>query len=168
MIEERIENSSYSLWLLPRFAVARRAPYLNNEFVNTMGRVSPDSRWLAYLSNETGRPQVYIQSFPTPGHKIQVSSSTRGNNPTWSRDGKELFFISGKGTADDPRYLMAVDITGKDKLDAGKPRSLFELRAPANAWFDVSKEDRFLIPRRVDVMESPIEVVVNWTTLMKR
>ena len=168
MVEETLENSSASLWLLPLFGAGRRVSYLQSEFVTTMGRISPDSNWLAYLSNETGKAQVYIQSFPTSGHKIQVSSSTRANDPTWRRDGKELFFISGKGTIGDPRYMMALDITATDKLEGSKPKPLFELHAPPNAWFDVNKEGQFLIPALIDPAEAPIEVIVNWTASIKR
>jgi hypothetical protein len=80
--------------------------------------VSPDGRWIAYTSDETGNPEVYVQSFPTPGGKWQISTSG-GADPRWRRDGRELFFISSD------RKLMAVEVKSDSVFQAGLPRELF-------------------------------------------
>jgi len=84
------------------------------------GRFSPDGKWIAYVSNESGTYQVYVQSFPASGTKYQIST-TGGFQPRWGRDGKELFFIAAA------RDMMSVDIntSGTGVFTAGLPHSLF-------------------------------------------
>jgi len=85
-------KTNLDLWVLPLFGDHKPFPYLQTEFNEVDGRLSPNGRWLAYQSDETSRPEIYVQTFPTPGSKLQVSIDS-GWSPVWSRDGKELFFI---------------------------------------------------------------------------
>ncbi len=92
-------------------------------FNEDCGRLSPDGRWLAYQSDETGRAEVYIQTFPPYGGKWQISTA-RGGGPQWRGDGKELYY----STITEPARMMAVDIAVKNNvIAAGVPRHLFDL-----------------------------------------
>ena len=92
-----------TIWVLPLFGDRKPFPYLHSGFSEGGGKLSPDGRWLAYTSNETKRTEVYVQSFPEPGRKWQVSTNG-GDIPVWSRDGKELFFIGPS------RKMMSVTV----------------------------------------------------------
>jgi hypothetical protein len=138
-------------------------PYLRTEFVEGLAKLSPNGKWLAYHSNETKRSEIYVMTFPNPGGKWQISNSG-GNMPVWSRDGKELFFVSADNK------MMAVDIKGTGgSPEAGVPKALFDVRVPGYARFDVAKDGKFLIPIPVEQSASaPITVVVNWTGELKK
>ena len=87
-------NGNYDLWILPMIGDRKPRPYLQTTFGENHGAISPDGRWLAYTSNETGRPEVYVRTFPDPNQgKWQVSTSG-GDQARWRRDGKELFFMA--------------------------------------------------------------------------
>jgi len=91
------------VWVLPMFGDRKPFPYLNMEFAENYARLSPDGKWLAYTSDESKRPEIYIQSFPNHGGKWQVSTNG-GQKSIWSRDGKELYFVSADGK------MMAVEV----------------------------------------------------------
>jgi Tol biopolymer transport system component len=121
------------------------------------GKFSPDSNWVAYSSMETERLEVYIQPFPGPGPKVQVSVGG-GWNARWRRDGRELFYL-----APDDR-VMAVSITTLGpKLEVGSPRPLFTLTATGSrSNYEPSPDgQRFLVLTRVSE-PSPITVILNW------
>jgi serine/threonine protein kinase/Tol biopolymer transport system component len=134
------------------------------------GQVSPNGRWLAYHSNETGSNEVFVQSFPTPGAKWQVSKDG-GYHPKWRRDGRELFYYGTGG------QLMAAAIAGDVALDIGAPVPLFTpglLNGPVvgvgfRAQYDVARDGRFLLNVPVgDPPPSPIAVVLNWAAGLAR
>jgi hypothetical protein len=103
-----------------------------------------------------------LQTFPKQGGKWQVSTSG-GERPVWSRDGKELFYVSADGK------MMAVAIRGGPNFERGAPEPLFDVRLNAEAWFDVSKDGRFLIPLQVQQAASaPMNVVINWMAGLKK
>jgi serine/threonine protein kinase/Tol biopolymer transport system component len=165
VIEETINRKGgFDLWLQPLFGDKKPFPYLATPFNETNARISPDGKWLAYVSDETRRYEVYVQPFPTPGAKAQISTEG-GEKPVWSRDGKQLYFISAD------RKMMAVNVTTGEKFEAGSPRMLFETRI-GNALgnrFDVSKEGRFLIPTETEqANDSPLTLIVNWPALLKK
>jgi dipeptidyl aminopeptidase/acylaminoacyl peptidase len=151
------------IWVLPLSGDRRAFPYAQTEFNEGSARLSPDGRWLAYSSDETKRNEVYVQTFPSPGGKWQVSTSG-GDDPVWSRDSRELFFIGAD------QKMMAVEVKGGGKFEAGVPKPLFDTRlANDNASFDVGKDGRFLIPVPIEQAANvPMTVVVNWTAELKK
>ena len=149
--------------MLPLFGDRKPFPYLQTEFNETAAKLSPDSRWLAYASDETSRYEIYVQSFPTPGQKSLISTNG-GTYPAWSRDGKELFFIGAD------RKLMATAVHTGATFKAGVPKPLFETRLPSGfSRFDVSKDGRFLIPTEIDSGSgAAVNIIVNWTAGLKK
>jgi hypothetical protein len=133
-------------------------------------QLSPDGRWMAYASEESGRREIYVQAFPGPGGRWQVSSDG-GNEPLWSASGRELFYRSGD-------RMMAVDISTNGEFLAGKPRPLFEGSyvlaggGYARAQYDVSPDgQRFLMLKVVEQKSNPltqIHVVLNWSDELSR
>ncbi len=171
IVFRRFESAGYAnIWLLPMFGERKAVPFSPSPFVQSVGRVSPDGRWIAYQSNESGPFQIYIQSFPSAaGGKWQVSAGG-GVYPRWSRDGRELFYLAADG------QLMAVPvrITGarSDLVpDLGTPKPLFDARLVGGsstavgfrAQYDVAPDgQRFLVNLETGSSDSPITVVVNW------
>jgi len=151
------------IWVLPLFGDRKPFPYLQTEFNERSAKLSPDGQWLAYASDETKRYEIYVQTFPNPGGKWQVSSNG-GGLPIWSRDGKELFFIGAD------QKLMAVEVKGGAKFEAGVPKLLFDTHLSGlNSGYDVSKDGRFLIPLAMEQATAPpMTVVINWNAGMKR
>jgi len=156
-------KTSFDLWALP--VEGKRTPFvfLNTNFSERKGRFSPDGRWVAYQSNQSGREEVYIRPFPEPGAQWQVSTAG-GIWPRWRRDGRELYYIAA-----DAR-LMAVPITSKGgTLEPGTPIPLFQTRIvgagtdPAlQPEYDVAPDGRFLINTVLDEAVSPITLIQNW------
>jgi Tol biopolymer transport system component len=138
--------------------------YLHSEFKEQMAKLSPDGRWLAYFSNESKRNEVYVVSFPKPDGKWQISTSG-GIIPVWSRDGRELYFVSADNK------MMAAEIkTAGGKFQASVPKPLFDVRLGTNnPNFDVSKDGRFLIPTAAEQSANvPMMVVLNWQQTLKK
>ena len=127
-------------------------------------QISPNGRWIAYVSPESGRYEIYVQSFPPSGDKWQVSKSG-GRYPVWRRDGKELFYIAGSN-------LMAVDVrTDAQIFSFGTPHSLFNV--PVNVigalYYQVAADgQRFLVVTPLDKPPPPITVAVNWEAGLKK
>lgn len=135
------------------------------------GEFSPDGRYLAYESNESGRFEVYVQPFPRAAGKWQVSNGG-GTQPRWRRNGRELYYL-----APDAR-LMAVPVAASADgrmVDIGVPVPLFQTRLATGptaiagrSQYAVAPDGRFLLTTIVDnTAPSPITVVVNWTQLLK-
>ena len=140
--------------------------------------VSPDGRWLAYHSGERGRLEVYVDAFPGPGPRFQVSTDG-GGSPVWRADGRELFYVRATGgglaRANSAVDIMAVAVTTQPTLKFGTARKLFSgqfsMNAPARGW-DVSGDgQRFILlqpkPQTPDVINE-ITVVENWIEELKR
>ncbi len=130
------------------------------------GRFSPDGRWIAYMAEETGRFEVFVQPFPPDGSKWQVTQEGAAY-PQWSHDGRELFYVteSGRLTA------IAVETRG-GSFSAGKPQALFSLSRSAALGInpiDVAPDGRFLVlaPVSRDQAEA-LSLLINWPSLLKR
>ena len=163
IIEELIDpRSSSDIWVIPQFGDKKPFPYLNSEYAETNARLSPNGQWLAYMSDESKRPEVYVQTFPEHGGKWQISTSG-GSFPVWRREGRELYFIGAD------RKLTAVEVKGDgNSFQASIPKPLFEVAAAAQ--FDVSKDGRFLIQVPVEqaARSVPLTVVLNWQVGLKK
>jgi Tol biopolymer transport system component len=136
-------------------------PFLQAEFNQLGARLSPDGRWVAYESDETGEFEIFVQSFPGPGERRQVSVNG-GRQPRWRRDGGELFYVSPD------RKITAVEVRPGAPLSAGKPRALFQTRilplVEVRNHYDVTADgQRFIVnSRRPEDALQPITVLVNW------
>jgi Tol biopolymer transport system component len=155
------------VWVLPTFGDRKPFPYLQTEFAEAFARLSPNGHWLAYTSDESTRNEIYVQSFPARGGKLAVSTNG-GERSIWSRDGKEIYFVSPDGK------MMAAEVKSGSKFEArfeaGVPKPLFDVRLPGgiNPWFDVGKDGRFLIPIQEQTPNAPMTVVVNWQAVLKK
>ena len=166
-------KTKFDVWVLPRSGEKKAFPFLNGSSNEIQARLSPNGKWLAYASDETGRYEIYVQTFTVAGAGSPLESggkwkvSTNGGAwPVWSRNGKELFFIGPD------RKMIAVGINpaSTDKFDFEEPRPLFESRAGQGPYdiFDVSNDGRFLIRVPVDAVSTPITVILNWTSLLEK
>jgi Tol biopolymer transport system component len=127
---------------------------------------SPDGKWLAFASNQTGKSEVYLMDFPKGTLRRRISAEG-GSQPRWRRDGKELFFLAGDGS------MMSAEISGTGELKNGLPKRLFHpnLRLGTNkAIYDVTGDgQRFLvIDGALQPGSSDIEMVLNWPSLLSR
>lgn len=138
----------------------KAVPLLGSEFNEVDGRFSPDGKWIAYVSDESKRYEVYVQPFPSSGSKWQISV-TGGFQPRWSGDGKELFYLSLD------RRMMSVEVQTSPSFQAGNPKPLFEVRIPNISFgqYDVSSDgERFLMNLPAgDQQMTPITLVTNWS-----
>jgi serine/threonine-protein kinase len=148
--------------------VRKVQPFLRTPFNESVPRFSPDGRWLAYVSDESGRREIYVQPYPGPGGKWQISTEG-GTEPVWNPNGRELFYRSVD-------KMMAVDIATQPSFAAGKPRMLFEghyLPTPATfPNYDVSPDGQhFLMLKpneQAQAAPTQINVVLNWFEELKR
>jgi serine/threonine-protein kinase len=163
---QRIDPTTQrDIWI---FSLSDRKVRLFRQTPFTEGspQFSRDGRWLSYVSNESGRPEIYVQPYPGPGGKWQVSTDG-GNEPVWGRTG-EIFYRSGN-------KMMAVEVTTQPTFSAGKPRVLFEKQYLASPFpqtgpaYDVTADgQRFLMVRQLEQPGTPISVVLNWIEDLKR
>jgi Tol biopolymer transport system component len=167
------------LWALPLTGDRKPIPLLQSEFNERMGQLSPDGRWLAYVSDESGRAEVYVQPFTAgaaPGSDKPVTgkwpiSKGGGWQPRWRGDGKELFYLAD-------RKLMAVEIkTSGGGFDHGPSQALFTLRFnPSSAgqylyrYVPSAEGKRFLVGTEPGESTDapPLTVVVNWLAGVKK
>jgi Tol biopolymer transport system component len=161
------------LWALPIAGEGERKPFpvVKMPFNVSAGSFSPDVRWVVYVSDESGRPEIYAQSFPAPTAKLRISTEG-GVQPRWRRDGKEIFYLASDG------HLMAAPVVsqGESSLEVGAPAPLFKAD---NAVMDGSGEAlqyavasdgrRFLFSTSVpNTSLQPVTVVVDWIADLKK
>jgi Tol biopolymer transport system component len=160
-------QASMNIWVLPLFGDRKPFPYVQTQFQADKPRLSPDGHWLAYRSNESKRSEIYAVSFPQPSEKWPISTNG-GQDPAWSRDGRELYYYS----ADNKIMAVGVQpsVPGRQQSPFGVPKALFEIRkAASDRGFEVSKDGRFLVPTLVEQQTStPMTVVLNWPEMLKR
>ena len=141
-------------------------PLVRTPFNEGSPTFSRDGRWLAYSSDASGRYEIYVQPYPGPGGRSQISTEG-GAEPVWSRNGRELFYRSGD-------KMMAADIDTRSSFSAGKPKSLFQgLYQPTpifEANYDVAPDGRFLMIKPGGEEQAPtqVNVVLNWFEELKR
>ena len=144
-------------------------PLLQAKWTVQNAQFSPDGRWMAYASNETGKMEIYVSPFPNGNGKWQVSSGG-GQEPRWRQDGKELFYLSADGK------MTAVAVTTGPSVKAGSPVALFQThrRQPISSQdvfsYDVSGDgQRFLIATKLDeTSAAPLAILLNWSSEMEK
>ncbi len=156
---------SPDLWVLPLFGDRKPIPFQQTRFAESGARFSPDGRWIAYVSNESNRSEVYVAPFPGPGGKTLVSSAG-GAQARWRRDGAELFYVAPGGR------LMVAAVKGQAAtFEVGPVQPLFQIRPwVEGGYLEVSADGQsFLVNRLVEENSpSPITLVVNWPAMLKK
>ena len=167
---QRSGGNGFDNWLLPLFGDRMPKPYLESTFDRIQSRVSPDSRYLAYTTNESGTFQIVVQTFPDPnGGKWQISAEG-GVQPKWRRDGRELYYLSLDGK------MMSVPVGTGPSFTAGRPLVLFQTpltvnrRSPTrDRQYDVAPNGSFLISvPAANTAYIPFTVMVNWDSLLEK
>jgi serine/threonine-protein kinase len=154
------------IWVLPLQGDRNPRPFLRTPFSEGWAALSPDGHWLAYVSKELARSEIYVMAFPNAGGRWQISTEG-GTEPLWARNGRELFYRSGE-------KMMAVDIGTQPTFAARKPRLLFESaayeRVSTTPNYDVSLDgQRFLMVEASEQQSAPqINVVLNWFDELKQ
>lgn len=172
-------GSQHDIWVLTMGEKPTSQAFLNSAPSEYSPRFSPDGRWLAYVSDESGRPEVYVQGYPQ-GERLAVSTGG-GNGPVWRRDGKELYF---QGQVEGVPKMMAVAVTpGGASLRLAKPVPLFDLRVTgptgvieqyagsdnSGVGYDVLPDGRFVMVRGPDPTGTrEIVLVQNWFEELKQ
>jgi serine/threonine protein kinase len=154
----------WSIWLLPLFGDHKAYPFIQSSFSAREASFSPDGKWLAYCSNESGEYRVYVVPFPGPGGKWQVSLGD-GRGPLWRRDGKEIFYLSADNK------LMAVNVeTSGGSFAAGGAHVLFDSHSyGVFGRYDASADgQRFVVVYEGNRPSTTLTTVVNWTAELKQ
>ena len=153
-------NTRRDLWVLPLDGARKPIAIAQTAFEELDGHFSPDGRWIAYESNDTGRSEIYVQPFPfVAGGKVRISTGG-GTQARWRADGRELFYRSGTDV-----MVVAIGASRASTLETGTPSRLFSL-PPTSEYVPVGT-DRFLINAPTDVPVAPITLIVNWKSPMK-
>jgi Tol biopolymer transport system component len=153
-------RSRWDLWALPMTGTDR-TPFAvaSTPFLERLGEFSPDGRWIAYETDESGRPEIVVQAFPDAKERIPVSTAG-GTAPRWSADGREIYF-----TAPDGMMLMAVRVQPNGStLQLGAPVPLFPTRITFQTFkhqYTVSSDGRFLVNNTAEIAAQPITVILN-------
>jgi Tol biopolymer transport system component len=156
-------ETKWDLWVMPMAGDRSPAPFLNTPANEALARISPDGQWIAYQSDESGRYEVYVTSYPQPGRRWPVSVNG-GTSPIWRKDGREIYYDSAD------HRLMAVPVGFGPIFTPGVPVPLFALRAirvvgGGLGWsYDVAPDGRFLVNTLIERSAAPLTVVLNWPT----
>ena len=155
--------STSDIWALPLFGERKPFPVIHTEFIEGQGVLSPDGRWIAYTTDETGQPNVHIQPFLRAGAKHRISPNG-GRNPRWRADSRELFYLDAAGA------MTAVPIDLTAGSPAGLPKRLFSAGAVStNNMYAVTKDgQRFLVNRPESAAATPLTVIVNWISTLRK
>ena len=157
--------ATLDIWALPLFGDRKPFPVAQTEFAESLGTFSPDGRWIAYTTDETGKPDVYVQPFLRAGGKHRISPNG-GRNPHWRADGRELFYLDATGT------MTAVSIDLNDTSPSfGLPQPLFPAGVVSvNNMYAVTRDgQRFLVNKpQTTVTATPLTVIVNWTSTLQK
>ena len=170
LYRSQTEKMGFDIWALPMDGDRKPFPVVRTQFSERDGQFSPDGKWIAFQSDESGRDEIYVQPFPGPGRKVLISTNG-GIQVRWRQDGRELFYIA----ADD--QLMAVPIkvsSDRQSIEPGAPSALFPARVgriavgavvdlPRQQYIVSSDGQRFLMNTLVnDTNTDPITVILNW------
>jgi hypothetical protein len=166
LYEDTNPETQGDLWILPAAGDRKPVPYLKTPANEINGTFSPDGKWVAYSSDESGQQEIFVQSVPASETKWQVSSGG-GNFPRWRKDGSELFYRSPDG-----RLMVAAVHSGAGGLEFGAPAALFRTAEPIGPHtcpYDVAPDGQrilALIPETAGT--SPLTVLINWQAELKK
>lgn len=160
-------NTGNDVWVLPLSGARRAVPFAATAFAEQWGQFSPDGRWVAYTSTESGRREVYVAPFPGPGGKKQISVAG-GIYPRWRGDGQGLFYHSP-----DNKLMAATIRSDAVRADVTSLKALFPMRAPSGGlrnFYDVTRDgQRFLWSVSAeDGTATPITLLTNWPALVSQ
>ena len=161
-------STGSDLWVLPLQKDSKPFPFLQSPFVEAHGQISPDAKWVAYASDESGKYEIYIQSFPSPEQGKWKISSEGGTMPRWRKDGKELFYLSLD------RKMMAVPIGSTAAgLGPGNPVTLFQTIAFAqferrHRYVASADGSRFGVSTQINDTPPFVTAIVNWNQLIPK
>jgi len=150
------------VWVLPLFGDRKPMSFLQTAADERDAHFSPDGKWVAYTSDESGATEVYVQPFPATGAKFQISSdSATFPRPRWANDGQELFYVSSENK------LMSVALSYRHGIEAAAPKPLFNLAWTAD--YAASRDGRRFLLQRVtnDPFAAPIDMILNWPATLK-
>ena len=141
-------------------------PFVNSQFGEVRGRFSPNVRWVAYQSNESGRAEIYVQPFPGPGGKWQISTNG-GTEPQWHPDGTSLFYLAPDTN------MMRVDVETGENFEAGIPEPVFQVSLrpvtqDSRYWIAPDGERILMLGSLQGESTPPTTVVLNWTAELAR
>ncbi len=159
------QTAAADLWVLPFEGDRKPFPVVHTKFEDWMGEFSRDGKWLAYQSNESGRYEIYVQRFPKPDGKVQISTSGAAQ-PRWRRDGKELFYIG----LDDKLMAVPLELSSDNQgIRPGTPVPLFDTHvsgavspATLRQTYVVSPDGQRFLMNTLNDSVSPITVLLNW------
>ncbi len=156
----------FGIWILPLFGDRKPFQFLQSQFNTITPEFSPNGKWMAYVSDDSGRNEVYAAPFPSGAGKWPVSTGG-GRYPRWRRDGKELFYLSADNR------IMAAEIAEKhDSLEVGSVRTLFQARSTSLiGWmYDATPDGRkfLVVTEKESGTSEPITLIVNWPALLKK
>jgi Tol biopolymer transport system component len=157
--------TGFDTYVLPLAAGAKPTPVIQSPVTDVEAQLSPDARWMAYASTETSTYDVFVQPYPTTGAKFQISTGG-GRQPSWRRDGRELFFVTND------RKFYAVDVRAGATFEHSAPRFLFNMPANTisvrNSYVPSRDGQRFLVNVVLDTAVPPINVDLDWMATAKR
>jgi serine/threonine-protein kinase len=162
-------ESGIDIWLLKMDGDRKPEPFLHSRYNEAQPIFSPDGRWIAYVTDESGREEVYVRPYPGPGDLIPISTDG-GMEPVWSPDGKVLYYRDVSGNK-----MMSVSFITEPELHVGKPKVLFEGKyfggAPWGRNYDIAPDGtRFIMitDEGQIVKSTQINVILNWSEELKR
>ena len=159
-------KTGFDIWALPREPNAAPIPVVQTDADEHSARLSPDGRWVAFVSNTSGVSEIYVQPFPGPGRRLQISTKG-GDEPQWRSDGAELFYLALDGKLTATSIKPAAD---HQSIEAGPPVPLFVAQVGtvvrsilAGSYVASPDGQRFLVNRlQRDTGGTPLRVVLNW------
>ena len=152
------------IWVVSRSEAASARPFVETPFIESQPQFSPDGRWVAFMSNKSGRFEVYVAPFPQ-GQPETLVSAAGGSLPRWNRNNREIFYVAPDG------MLTVVDVqSSNDSFDVGSPRRLFPIRSRPGRLdafpYDLAPTgDRIVVNAFVEEQSPPITLIVNWPVL---
>ncbi|MDQ6699177.1 MAG: hypothetical protein M3Z36_03210, partial [Acidobacteriota bacterium] len=161
----------FHIWVLPLTGERKPQSYLKTQFEERNGQISPNGRWMAYASFDSGHLEVYVRTFPDPNGGKWLVSVGGGSQPVWRRDGRELFFLSPE------MKVLSVEVkTGRGGFEASQPRVLFGRPRAGLSYTNLAADyavsadgQRFLANTALEEAgNSTITVLTNWTASLRK